>query len=193
MKATSSGFEILKFQRALCSPWSTARICHLRPWSARYSELWGCCFVCPFMQKLSAEPGPAQLGLGLGQGLHPSFCPHPRSAREQYPEVRAPHSSLDFLHQSRHVRLVFDISLGGLPPPHWVQQRGMSAGMRECCGSSARGRRMPPYVVGEATQELGTRQSRLHLNWLPARPALEGCPKAAPSTGGPKAAWHSGA
>lgn len=35
------------------------------------------------------------------------------------------------------------------------------------------GRQMPPTSSGEATQELGTLQSRLCLNWLPPRPALE--------------------
>lgn len=31
----------------------------------------------------------------------------------------------------------------------------------------------PPTSSGEATQELGTLQSRLYLNWLPPQPALE--------------------
>ena len=123
--------------------------------------------------KMSAEPGQAQLGLGLGMG--PSPCPSAHTQESVSSTQRWEHCTAVLTFSTRAVTFVW-YSTSALEASLFLTGRSRGEGWPACregvgalCGPSD----APPTSSGEATQELGSLQSRLYLNWLPPQPALE--------------------
>lgn len=108
----------------------------------------------------------------------PCLPPSLRRAREQYPEVGAPHRRLHFLHQSGHICLVLDVCLGGLSFSYWSEPRGRWPAFRKRVGT-----RLEAINHVCACQRAGQYPSDLPalLSCSPPQLALPGCPRATPS------------
>lgn len=150
-------------------PRNVALMWQLCPGRALSAEPWGRSVVCPFMQKAPARPGPVHRA--LGRGWTPTRPPPdspgaPRKSTQRWEQCTAL-----LIFSTKAIRYVwYSISIWEFSLLLTGPSRGEGGpagrhGMGALCQAPAAS--IHAQSPGGATQELGPRQSRLHLNWLP--------------------------